>query len=192
MDPFTAMAIGSAVLGAAGSISEGNAGYAQGRHEERVALENARRAEQNAAQIRLAGQSAEQAKRREIRRSLGRSATAISQAGIGGASYGSAGALMKQASTEGELDALNVRYGYESDAYAQKLEAMNQREAATAARRRARGARTSGYINAASSALGSFSSYSGMRAQRAAMRPSVRSTPGPRYGVNIGIRNPGP
>jgi hypothetical protein len=189
MDPFSAMAVVSTGLQVAGAIGEGNAGYAQGRHEEAVALENARRAQQNASQIRLAGQSAEQAKRRELRRSLGRSAAAMAQAGTGGG--GSNALLMKQASTEAEFDAQNLRSGYEADAYAQDPEALNQKTAAQAARRRARGARTAGYINAASAAIGGFSNYSGMKAQRAALKPSVRSTRGPRYGVDIGIQNRG-
>lgn len=190
MDPFTAAV--STGLSVFGAISEGNAGYAQGRAEEAAALENARRAEQNAAQIRLAGQSAEEAKRREIRRSLGRSAASISQAGIGGPGYGSAGALLKQGSAEGEMDALNLRYGYQSDAYGQDLEALNQKAAAVSARRRARGARTAGYINAASAALNGFSNYSGIKAQRDALKPKTYSSPGPRYGVDIGIQNRGP
>lgn len=191
MDPFTAMAVVSTGLQVAGAIGEGQAGYAQGRHEEAVALENARRAEENAAQIRLAGQSAEQAKRRELRRSLGRSAAAMAQAGTG--TGGSNALLMKQASTDAEFDALALRSGYESDAYGQQLEALNQKAAATSARRRARGARTAGYINAASAALSGFSSYSGMKAQRAALAPrGGYSSRGPRSGVNIGIRNIGP
>ncbi len=186
------LAIVQTGLQVAGAFAQGGAEYQQAKADQYTAQENARRAEQNAAQIRLAGQSAEEAKRREIRRSLGRSAASISQAGIGGAGYGSAGALLKQASTEGELDARTLRYEYEMDAYGQKLEAIDQTAAAQAARRRARGAKTSTFINAASAALGGYSNYSGMKAKRAAMAPRASSSRGPRYGVNIGIRNVGP
>lgn len=189
--PF--MAITSTVIQAAGSIAEGNAGYAQGMYESGVAAENARRSRKNAGQIRLAGQMAEEAKRREIRRSLGRSAAAISQAGIGGPGYGSAGAALKQASTEGELDALNLRYGYQTDAYGQDVEALNYDAESAAARRRARYARKAGFMNAAGDILGGYANYSGAKAQRAAMAtPFPVSARGPRSGVDIGIQRRGP
>ncbi len=164
------MAVAQAGLQVFGALSGANAEYQQGMYESGIAAENARRAQQSAEQIRQAGNQAEQAKRREMRRSLGRSAVAMAQSGTG--SGGSNALLLKQASTEGEMDALNLRYGYQSDAYAQDLEALNQREAAKAARRRARGAKRAGFINAASAALEGYSSYSGIRAQRRAMTPT--------------------
>ncbi len=173
MDPFSAVAtvfsVGSAVMGA-------GAEYQQAKGDQYTAQENAKRAREAAGNIRLAGQQAEEAKRRELRMSLGRSAASISQAGIGGPGYGSAGARLKQSSREAEMDALNVRYAYESDAYGQELEALNQDAAAQAARRRARNAKTSGFVNAASAALNGYASYSGMRAQRDAMRPRATRT----------------
>lgn len=175
MDPFSAIAT---VASVGGAIMGAGAEYQQAKGDQYTAQENARRARESAGHIRLAGQQAEEAKRRELRLALGRSAAAISQAGIGGPSYGSAGARLKQSSREGELDALNLRYGYESDAYGQELEALNQDAAAQAARRRARSAKTSGFVNAASAALNGYSSYSGMRAQREAMRPASRPSRG--------------
>jgi len=154
----TGLQVASAVMGAQAEAE-------QASYEGRVASENARRAELNAQQIRIAGAQAEQAKRREIRKSLGRSAAAVTQAGIGGPGEGSAGALLKEASAQGEFDAMNVRYGYASDAYAQDLESLNQKTAAQAAKRRARGAKTAGYINAATALIGGASNYSGMRRQ---------------------------
>lgn len=148
-----AMSIVSAVIGVVSAVSQSNAKQRQERFEQRVAQVNEQRAEENAARIRQAGAAAEAAKRIEIRRALGRSAAAMSQAGIGGPSYGSGGLAMKQASAMGEYDAQIVRYGYGSDANAQELEALNQANAAQAARRRARGAKTSGWINAASAVV---------------------------------------
>lgn len=192
-DPFTMTLIASTALQAGSSIMEGNAGYSQGMYESGVAAENARRSRESAANIRLAGQMAEEAKRREIRKSLGRSAAAISQAGIGGPGYGSAGAALKQASVEGELDALNLRYGYQSDAYGQEVEALNYDAEAQAARRRARYARKAGFMNAAGDIFGGYANYSGAKAQRRAMRPSPVSTGRrPRSGVDIGIPRRGP
>jgi hypothetical protein len=182
MDPFTAAIIGSTVLKVGGDLSAADAEYQQGYYESGIAEENARRATQSAEQIRQAGNQAEQAKRREIRRSLGRTAAAMAQSGTG--SGGSNALLLKQASTEGEMDALNLRYGYQSDAYSQDLEALNQKAAAQAARRRARGAKRAGIMNAASSALGGFSNYSGMRAQSGGMTPRTPTKPAPTRGPN--------
>lgn len=172
-DPITTtFMVLSTAAQAAGGIMEGNAGYQQGMFDSATAAENARRSRENAGQIRLAGQAAEQAKRREIHASLGRSAAAISQANIGGAGYGSAGAAFKQAATQGELDALNVRYGYEGDAYAQEVNATSYDAEARAARVRARAARKAGFMNAAGTILSAGASYSGQRAQLRALTPS--------------------
>ena len=179
-DPFTWVLIASAGLQAAGSIAEGNAEYSQGMYESNIAKENARRARESAGQIRLAGQAAEEAKRREVRRSLGRSAAAISEAGIGGPGYGSAAAALKQAATEGEYDAAVTGYGYSDEAYKTELEGLNYDAEALAAKRRARSARTAGFVGAASAALGGFTSYSGMRAQRASFKVPTRGTGGPK------------
>jgi hypothetical protein len=163
-----------------GSLFNAGGEYAQGRHEEAVAYENSRLATQNAAQVRLAGQVAEQAKRREIRKSLGRTAAASSQAGVGGPGYGSSFDVIKQASTEGELDAMNVRYGHETEAYSSELEALQQKQIAQAARRKARGARTAGYINAASAFFSGAANYSQMQRTRI---PPTQRTPSPKpYG----------
>lgn len=179
-DPFTWLAVGSGALSAGSSIMAGNAEYEQGMHESSVAAENARIARMNASNTRKAGAIAQEAKAREIRRSLGRSAAASSQAGVGGPSYGSNFALLKQASTEGKLDELNAGFQYEADAYGQDVEALNQDSMSKAARRRARGARTAGFIGAASAVLDGYSSYSGMKARRQAgkPRPSVYTPKG--------------
>lgn len=187
MGPATIISTGLQMVG---SVMGTRAEVGQAKAEQYTAEENARRAEQNAAQIRLAGQSAEEAKRRELRRSLGRSAAAMAQSGTG--SGGSNALLLKQSSTEAEFDALSLRSQYANDAYGQDLEALNQKAAAQAARRRARGAKTAGWLNLAGTALSGFSRYSGNKAQMAALAPRAYSSPGPSSGVNIGIRNIGP
>ncbi len=190
-DPFTMAMVASTALNAAGSIMGGNAEYSQGMYEANQATENARIARMNASSMRQAGAVAQEAKAREIRKSLGRSAAASSQAGVGGPSYGSNFALLKQASTEGKLDEMNVGHGYEADAYGSDVEALQFDAASTAAKRRARGARTAGFVGAASEALKGFSSYSGQRAQRSSGRPSSRPS-SPRGGrVSIFGRSAG-
>lgn len=177
-DPFTWMFVASTALEAGGSIMQGNAEYEQGMYESGVAAENARIAKANAANTRKAGAVAQEAKAREIRRSLGRSAAVSSQSGVGGPSYGSSFALLKQASTEGKLDELTTGYQYETEAYGHDVEALNQMSVSKAARRRARGARTAGFVGAASAVLQNASNYSGMKAQRSPRK----STRGKAYG----------
>lgn len=150
----------AAIISAASSISQSNAQQRQERYDMRVADQNARRAEDDAKRMRQAGAAAEQQKRIEIRRALGRSSAAAAQAGIGGAGYGSAGLAIKQASAEGEYDASVVRFQYGEDATAREIESWNQKAASTAARRRARGAKSSGWLNTAASALSGYAAYS--------------------------------
>lgn len=163
-DPFTMIAM--AAVQVVGAFSQANAEASQASFEGKIASQNKRIAEQNAASIRQAGAAAEEAKRRQIRRDLGTSAAAISQAGTGGPSQGSNAMLLKQSATEAEFDARSLKYGYESQAYGQDVEAINQGMAADAARRRARQAKTSGWINAASAIVSAGASYSNMKAQR--------------------------
>jgi hypothetical protein len=160
------MQIAATAFQVIGAFAEAGGEHSQAKSEQYTAQENSRLAKQNAAQVRLAGQVAEQAKRREIRKSLGRSAAAASQSGVGGPSYGSNFAVLKQAATEGELDALNVRYGHETEAYASELEAIQQQQIAQAARRRARGAKTQGFIKAASAIFSGGANYSQMSRMR--------------------------
>lgn len=176
-DPFTLLTVAAAGTSAVGSIMQGNAGYQQGMYESGVAAQNAKIAKQNATQIRLAGAQAEEAKRRQILKDLGRSAAAISETGTGGPSVGSNARLLKQAGTEAEFDAQNVRYGYESQAYGQDVQSLQQQMEAQAARRRARQARTSGYVGAISNLLSAGANYSGQAAQTKAMSTTASGSP---------------
>lgn len=161
------------------TLAAGSAEYKSEMGNSYIAAENARRARMSGANARLVAQTAEEAKRREIRKSLGRSAAAISQAGTGGPGVGSNAALLKQASAEGELDALNIRYDGQMEGYNYELEALNQDAAQRAARRRARGAKWATALGVASNVIGGASSYrQGSAAMKGASRGSTRSTPG--------------
>ena len=194
-DPFTMMAVAATALTAGSAIMGGNAEYSQEMGNSQVSQENARRARENAAQTRLAGSAAEEAKRRELRKSLGRTAAAASQSGTGGPGYGSNLAVIKQASTEAELDALNLRYSYNEDARGSEAEALNFDAEATAARRRARGARKAGFINAASAVLQGAANYGGGRASSRVTKARKTPTPSggkPRPSVRYGTGPDGP
>lgn len=155
----------SAALGAAGSMQSGQAGAAQLEYEAKVAGMNAGLARQNAATARLAGQAAEEAKRREIRREMGKSAAAISEAGIGGPSTGTAAMLLEQSGAEAELDALNIRYGAQSEARAHEIDAVSSDYARMAALAGVPGVKAAGLMGAGAAALGGYADYSGRKAQ---------------------------
>lgn len=172
----------SAALGAAGSMSSSAAGEAQLKYEASVAGMNAGLARQNAATARLAGAAAEEAKRREIRRDLGKSAAAISEAGIGGPGTGTAALLVEQAGAEAELDALNIRYGAESEARAHEIEAISSDYAQKAALAGVPGVKLAGITGAGASLLGGYADYSGRRAQFPTRQPRRSGTYGPSLG----------
>ena len=167
MDPGTALLLATVAQGAS-SVVEGYQGYQQGKMDAQVAGQNAAISRDNARLARLQGAAAEEAKRREIRASLGRSAAAIAQAG--GGTQGTAGKLLSQSAAEGELDALNIRYGADSDARASEQEARNYDLERYAAKRRAKGAVISGLIGAGSSALSGYAQYGSYRRMQAAKK----------------------
>lgn len=84
------------------------------------------------------------AKRREVEQSLGSSLAAYSASGID-MSSGSALDALGQAAGQGELDAQNIMYEG-------RVQASNLRS-------RAKSAKSAGYINAASSLLGNYSTF---------------------------------
>jgi len=101
-----------------------------------------------------------------VKQSLGRSAASIAQAGIGAPGQGSAGAALNQASTAGELDALNVRYGGETQATNSHNEALQWDAEQRAAKRRAKGAVVSGLFSMGTSALSGAASYGNFKSSQ--------------------------
>jgi hypothetical protein len=99
-----------------------------------------------------------------VKQSIGRSAASIAQAGIGSPGQGSAGAALNQASTAGELDALNIRYGGETQATNNLNEALQYDAEQRAAKRRAKGAVVSGLIGMGTAALSGAASYGNYKA----------------------------
>ena len=184
-DPLTMMIVATAAA-AAGSLASGNAEHQSAMGESAIAGESANRASMSAKQARAVGNAAEEAKRREVQRSLGRTAAAMSQSGTGGPSYGSNAGVLKQAGAEGELDALNVRYEAQIEGYNYELEASNYEAQKRAARRRARGAKWSTAVNIASDIAEGYANYSGRQARRPAAYPSRSPSPMARRGTGPG------
>ena len=145
----------------ASSAVEGIQGYQQGQQEAAVAGQNAQIARDNAARARMDAGLAEEAQRRESRKTLGRAAAAGAQSGTAGAGpgQGSLGALNAQSANEAELDALNIRYGGETEAHADLTQAAQFDFDRKAAKQRARGAVISGLLGTAAAGLSGYSDY---------------------------------
>jgi hypothetical protein len=135
--------------------------YNQGMAESDAAATNAKIAGDNAARARLDAAAAEEAHRREARKALGRSAAAASQSGAAGSGpgQGSIGLVLGQSAKEAELDALNIRYGGETEAGASLTEQSMFLAEKRAAVQRAKGGLMSGVLGAASAGLSGFADY---------------------------------
>ncbi len=188
MDPGTALLLASAASAAA-NLAAGVQAYQQGRYEAQVAGTNARIATENAARARQDAARAEEAHRREARKALGRAAAASSQSGAagGGPGQGSFGAVNTQSAREAELDALNIRYGGEMEAYGNLTEAALYRAERKAALTRAKGGLITGILGAGAAGLSGVSDYRSYRQSVALRRPSTAS---PRTSVPTAARGP--
>lgn len=124
-------------MGAAGSISQGNANAAAANY-------NADIASQNAALTRAQGAENERKARVAARKQLGDMKASAGATGVSADSYFD---VIGESAANAELDALNVRYDAESRATAYDNEARIQRFSA-------KQSKTAGRINAVSSLLG--------------------------------------
>lgn len=157
-DPVSWMAI---IASAGSQVIQGVQSYNQGMAESQAAAQNAKIAGDNAARARLDAAAAEEAQRREARKALGRSAAAASQSGAAGTGpgQGSIGLVLGQSAKEAELDALNIRYGGETEAGASLTEQANFLAEKRAAVQRAKGGLLSGVLGAASAGLSGYADY---------------------------------
>lgn len=148
MDPVTAMlAIGTATK-AVGSIVQGNAASAASKA-------NAKIADQNATIVGQQASAREDQQRRRSAMELGRQAAAFAQSGVDPTS-GSAMRVAADSAAQAELDALNLRYEGQMQAFGYTREAAIERQ-------RARYARNAGYFGAVTSILGGGAQAYGMR-----------------------------
>lgn len=148
MDPITAMLAVATATKAVGSIVQGNAASAASKANARIAEQNAGIAMQQAG-------AREDQQRRGAAMELGRQAAAFSQSGVDPTS-GSAMRVAADSAAQAELDALNLRYEGQMQAFGYTREAALERQ-------RARYARNAGYFAAASSILGGAAQGYGMR-----------------------------
>ena len=178
-DPVSWAMMAAAAASSVSQLVGGVQAYNQGKYEADVAGQNAKIAVDNAARARLDASMAEEAHMRQLRKELGRAAASASQSGVaaGGPGVGSYGAINSQSAREGMLDALNIRYGGETEAHAHEVEAVQFRAERKAAIQRAKGGLLTGVLGAGASALSGYGDYRVARQQMANMKTTPATAP---------------
>ena len=151
-----AMAVGTG-LKAIGSVAEGNAKSAAYKGEAKSHDYNARVADLNAGMSYEQGSQQEEQARRDSRQQLGEQRAAVAQSGTG---FGGSNAdVIRQSTTNAEMDALNIRYGADVEAVGYKNTAQAERYNAALSRNAAKSAKKSGYLNATANIIGGVTDY---------------------------------
>ncbi len=147
----------SAATSAIGAISASQAQASSYRSQQNADNYNATAARMNANAALAAGSANEMAVRNENAQKMGEM-RAGAAAATGGFS-GTTGEALDQSGAQLELNALNTRYQGQTQAYAYNTQVPLLQQQAKVAGENASTAATSGWINAAGGALGSFSNY---------------------------------
>lgn len=153
-DPFTWLAIGSAVLGAAGSIQEGRQADAAGQSQQNMAEYNAKMDEVRARQVNTGAGRQEDEQRRKMRQVIGTQLASSAEAGAG-----LNGDLLRQSIFDGESDTQAIRYEGALKAQGLTSDAAMERAKGDMARENGRQARNASYLNAATSVMNAGTSY---------------------------------
>lgn len=138
--------IAAAALKVAGGIADANSGAGQIRAEADAADQNARILDEKALQVGSEGARNEEAVRRQYRQLAGEQFAAASEGGFN--ATGSVLDIVRQSARDAEVDALNVRYGAQTEARGYRLEAANMRAQSVIARKLAKRAKLAGYLSA--------------------------------------------
>ena len=153
-DPFTWLAIGSAVLGGAGAIQQGRQADAAGKSQQNMAEYNAKMAEIRAKQVNAGAGRQEDEQRKDMRSRIGLQLASSAEAGAG-----LNGDLLRQSIFDGESDTQAIRYEGALKAQGLTDDAAMERAKGQMARENGRQARNASYLNAATSLMNAGSSY---------------------------------
>lgn len=157
-----ALALGSTLVGAAGSVQEGQAAKAAGKYNQQVAEMNAELSERRAQDALERGQQEEQRKRQEVARIQGAQTAAMAANGLD-ITFGSPLDTLIDTATLGELDALTIRTNAYREAYDFRVDAVNQRAGGTLERAKGDAAAKGGYLKAVGTILtGVGNAYEGI------------------------------
>jgi len=151
-EPATILAIGGALVGAAGSIQQGKAASAAANYNAQIAAMNSKISMENAHDSVVRGQQEEQQHRQKVAQLKGQQTASMAANGID-VGFGSAMDTLVDTATMGELDALTIRENSAREANAHRQQAANQSASAELNRMNASASKTSGYFNAAGTLL---------------------------------------
>lgn len=144
--------IGSALVGAGGTVLSGMAAKQAGDYQNKVAQMNAQIAEDNAKRALERSQIEQQDQDMLTRAQLGQQEALQAASGVT-LSAGSQMLTRKAAAQLGRRDSLNIRQGGEIEAYNYKTQAVNQRAEGALAKSRGQGALIGSYFSAGGSLL---------------------------------------
>lgn len=159
--PVALAAVGG-LVGAAGSVIQGNAQAKAYEQQARIARENARLAELQGVRELERGAREEQRFRRQQRQFQGTQRAQLAASGT--QMSGSALSVLADTASGIEQDAAMLRFNTLQDKYAKDVQAVNFRNEASAADANAGNARTAGRIGAFTSLLGTGLTIAGMTA----------------------------
>ncbi|MCH5278138.1 MAG: hypothetical protein J1E80_09975 [Desulfovibrionaceae bacterium] len=159
-------------MGIYSSIQQGKAQAEQAKYQAAVSRQNQQLAEEQAGAERREGYEAMIEKRQEAARLIGRQRAA---AGAGGAALDVGGSLELAADTaaQGEMDALNLYSAGLDRAYNTQLQARGYGQRAAAYDAQGASAKSAGYLNAASAAIGGIAEMGSTWGKYKAAQPST-------------------
>lgn len=152
-DPVTMLMAASTVMGAAGSIQQGNAAAASAKYNAQVSDMNAKLAERSARDAVERGQVQEQQQRMKTSAIMGQQKAAMAANGVD-LKFGSPLDTLVDTATMGELDALTIRSNTAREERDTRQQANNLRGQAGMYRAEGAAAKTAGYMDAFGTILG--------------------------------------
>lgn len=153
----TVVSFAGTAMSVLGAISQGNNAADNYNAQAGMNDYNAAVARNNSTSALSESAAAQNAQRRKARQILGEQRAGIAQSGTG---FGGTNAdIMEQSATLAELDALNLAYEGDMKSRSYLAGATLEDASASANRRNAKTARTSGYLGAAKSLLVSSANY---------------------------------
>lgn len=150
----TMLMIGSTVMGAAGSIQQGQAAQASANYNAKVADMNAKIAERQARDAVERGQIEEQQQRMKTSQVIGQQKAAMAANGVD-LGFGSPLDTLVDTATMGELDALTIRANTYREERDLRQQGLNYTGQASALRAEGKNAAAAGRLNAFGTILGS-------------------------------------
>lgn len=162
----TILTLGSTLLGAVGSIQQGQAAAKAAKYNNQVAQMNAKISERRAKDALERGADEEQKKRQQVQQILGQQQAAMAANGVD-VSFGSPLDTIVDTAVLGELDALTIRSNAYREEYDYRVQAANQRAGGQLSLMEGRAAKTAGYLDGFGTILGGVGkAYKGYSSSR--------------------------